>query len=57
MVFCKAALKQCVLWPVLFKWNWFNLFVFVYRVNMNSTDLSGIKLYPVEMVTVDESLK
>ncbi|KAF4109102.1 hypothetical protein G5714_010175 [Onychostoma macrolepis] len=26
------------------------------RVNMNSTDLSGIKLYPVEMVTVDESL-
>ncbi len=57
MVFCKAALKQCVLWKVLFKLNWFNLFVFVYRVNMNSTDLSGIKLYPVEMVTVDESLK
>ncbi|XP_026127771.1 leucine-rich repeat and calponin homology domain-containing protein 1 isoform X3 [Carassius auratus] len=26
------------------------------RVNMNSTDLSGIKLYPVEMATVDESL-
>ncbi|XP_051564296.1 leucine-rich repeat and calponin homology domain-containing protein 1 isoform X5 [Myxocyprinus asiaticus] len=26
------------------------------RVNMNSADLSGIKLYPVEMVTVDESL-
>ncbi|XP_056321291.1 leucine-rich repeat and calponin homology domain-containing protein 1 isoform X3 [Danio aesculapii] len=26
------------------------------RVNMNSADLSGIKLYPVEMVTVDDSL-
>ncbi|XP_047670720.1 leucine-rich repeat and calponin homology domain-containing protein 1 isoform X7 [Tachysurus fulvidraco] len=26
------------------------------RVNMSSSDLSGIKLYPVEMVTVDESL-
>ncbi|XP_042587123.1 leucine-rich repeat and calponin homology domain-containing protein 1-like isoform X2 [Cyprinus carpio] len=26
------------------------------RVNMNSADLSGIKLYPVEMATVDESL-
>ncbi|XP_016388279.1 leucine-rich repeat and calponin homology domain-containing protein 1-like isoform X7 [Sinocyclocheilus rhinocerous] len=26
------------------------------RVNMNSADLSSIKLYPVEMVTVDESL-
>ncbi|XP_051997779.1 leucine-rich repeat and calponin homology domain-containing protein 1 isoform X1 [Xyrauchen texanus] len=26
------------------------------RVNLNSADLSGIKLYPVEMVTVDESL-
>lgn len=26
------------------------------RVNMSSADLSGIKLYPVEMVTVDESL-
>ncbi|XP_049340818.1 leucine-rich repeat and calponin homology domain-containing protein 1 isoform X5 [Astyanax mexicanus] len=26
------------------------------RVNMNSAELSGIKLYPVEMVTVDESL-
>ncbi|XP_052462027.1 leucine-rich repeat and calponin homology domain-containing protein 1-like isoform X9 [Carassius gibelio] len=26
------------------------------RVNMNSADLSSIKLYPVEMVTVDDSL-
>ncbi|XP_053090045.1 leucine-rich repeat and calponin homology domain-containing protein 1 isoform X3 [Pangasianodon hypophthalmus] len=26
------------------------------RVNMSSADLAGIKLYPVEMVTVDESL-
>ncbi|XP_066542054.1 leucine-rich repeat and calponin homology domain-containing protein 1 isoform X3 [Hoplias malabaricus] len=26
------------------------------RVNMNSADFSGIKLYPVEMVTVDDSL-
>ncbi|XP_016325114.1 leucine-rich repeat and calponin homology domain-containing protein 1-like [Sinocyclocheilus anshuiensis] len=26
------------------------------RVNMNSADLSSIKLYPVEMVTLDESL-
>ncbi|XP_055071693.2 leucine-rich repeat and calponin homology domain-containing protein 1 isoform X8 [Misgurnus anguillicaudatus] len=26
------------------------------RVNMSSADLSGIKLYPVEMVTVDDSL-
>ncbi|XP_073768823.1 leucine-rich repeat and calponin homology domain-containing protein 1 isoform X5 [Danio rerio] len=26
------------------------------RVNMNSADLSGIKLYPVEMVAVDDSL-
>lgn len=26
------------------------------RVNMNSADLSGIKLYPVEMVTVDDSI-
>lgn len=31
--------------------------LFMLRVNMNSADLSGIKLYPVEMVTVDESLK
>ncbi|XP_030642179.1 leucine-rich repeat and calponin homology domain-containing protein 1 [Chanos chanos] len=26
------------------------------RVNVNSADLSGIKLYPVELVTVDDSL-
>lgn len=34
-----------------------NLNLVCIRVNAEQDDLSGVQLYPVEMVTVDESLK